>query len=396
MSLRKPLPKEGVVHATAAPFAPKVTAVGQAPVSIPLSTVLQVGMECHREKTAELIPVNQEVDEYRNNLDAKYKKNSPVNSLQKMPGNLWYDATTRLIPIQPATANPPKMLDRTEILRQIGYHADGVNTILYHQHFPDETVQVYSSDPSGLHLADDVVPIVRMWGFAACKSWEEAYADLYTKAVHELCEQSLKPWLDERGKKPSQDIILQYDGDACWEKKEEKFSHNIMVAQVAGLLRNEFKDRTVKVHLLITKIDKDSLAELVQKFGSIKEGTYVDGVLRHSMELRSQFPSTVTAPMHYYPNHTVATTERAGHFHSITLALQSKVGCGGPSEPSNIQLALDVLNHQHSASIPGTVSMMPWFVICVGGNTEKGIEAVHKSGIRFECAARTFLAAKTP
>jgi hypothetical protein len=122
---------------------------------------------------------------------------------------------------------------------------------------------------------------------------------------------------------------------------------------------------------------------------------------------------------HFYPNHTLRTPSGRG-FDSISLRLNKGYQPGTVSEVANMKLTEMVLNlaavntqmkrvedltplgDKHIDEISATkekaTSLLEnpvppkWHCICIGGNTQSGINAVIQEGYRFESVARSFLA----
>jgi len=212
------------------------------------------------------------------------------------------------------------------------------------------------------------IPILRMWGFANCTQWESQAVTLYDQATHIIAMAMQQTYGESLT-----DVIIQYDGDAAYEKKNNKLSHNLMVSVVADHL----KKMGIKCHLVISKVDSDDLTDLMNKFGELAPD-------RTSMRMRTNLKEFKDGVAHFYPNHTDT------YFESITLLLQKvdkppKGGPYPPSEPANMTLVQSYLQ----SSRPYTVS--EWNCLCMGGNTQSGIQAL--SNNIFRNTVRGYLAA---
>lgn len=380
------------------------------------------------------------VDEFGNGVgdDKSFKVNSPQDrahilwshSLQPfkkldIPGQL-YSSSTK-------DPSRPNMIDRDAVLRTLGYHLHG-DPILYldPRHFPNPSTVIYSTEPKGFMVEPNscsgAIQVIRLWGFAGCTQWDGEFATMYYNAAKQVA-QKLEPG--------TKDVMLQYDGDACWEKKGNKFSHNIVVGLVGQTIREVVPG--VKIHLLITKYDEDDLDKMAAKFGTVTKGR--EGHYPQWMILRTTIGEfNASDPKHFYPNHTLREEGRAGFFDSISLVLSSGYGgaSAGASEPKNMRLTELFLNlaivngylakaeklkaekelwastyddaeaYRIELSLEEQIEKMvqkgreaitspvpPKFhCICIGGNTESGIQAVVGAGYRFESVSRAYLAAK--
>ena len=278
------------------------------------------------------------LDECKNNKPS-FKENSPCD-------RTWERKGTKFVGM-PAN-NVTSMLNRELIEIMLPELCEKVMRL--HLCYRLNQMQVFSTNNQ---LPRNKLPIIRMWGFAGCTAWEFNAVDMYREATT-LMVNSIGDTMSE--------VILQYDGDAAYEKKDNKFSHNLMVSVVAELLRK----KGIKCHLVISKIDTDNMDKLKEKFGKIE----TDGlVMRTNLK---QFDGTA----HFYPNHTDT------YFESITLLLKSDPNPTHPSEMPNIELVNSYLNWENPQ----------WNCLCLGGNTKTGINSINDRF--FANVVRGYLAAK--
>lgn len=134
------------------------------------------------------------------------------------------------------------------------------------------------------------VILVKMWGFAGMHDAEEMISH-YANGVEALFEMPSFVGSLNAGAP----VVLHFDGDAAYEKKDDKFSHNLFAAFVAKRIKKK-TDGNVPVHLVITKVDKldaekgETLLTMVGKFCNSDSGfTYCN------------FRTETTAGAHSYP-----------------------------------------------------------------------------------------------
>ena len=142
-------------------------------------------------------------------------------------------------------------------------------------------------DPSG---DGQKVILVKMWGFAGMHDAEEMLPH-YSKGVDAL----LKMSSFTGALMTNAHIVLHFDGDAAYEKKEDKFSHNLFAPFVAKMIKVKTGNK-VPVHLVVTKVDKldpangETLLTMVGKFCNTDNGFAT-----------CNFRTEETAGAHWYP-----------------------------------------------------------------------------------------------
>lgn len=142
-------------------------------------------------------------------------------------------------------------------------------------HASDQTPSLFRTVDSPAHLAENVdqgpnVILVKMWGFAGMHDAEEMIS-LYQKGVDALfAMEDFKAAMDINAH-----VVLHFDGDYAYEKKNEKFSHNLFAPFVSSAIKAKTHGQ-LPVHLVITKVDSvepdETIVTLVQKFCNSDNG----------------------------------------------------------------------------------------------------------------------------
>ena len=191
---------------------------------------------------------------------------------------------------------------------------------------------VYSS---GTLPAGKVVTI-RLWGFAGMTSCADP-RPTYEEMVKNIVE-AIPP--------TAETIVVHFDGDAAYEKKAPKFSHNLFLPWVAYYLRQS--KSKLPIHLVISKVDYDTTTEdLLKKFCDVEGGTY-------------RLRVNPTKDAHSYPGHDAP-------FGSVTILTKAlpKPEVYPPTEMINQTMVEDHIGRENIAMRA---------CICIGGNTENGIK----------------------
>lgn len=116
------------------------------------------------------------------------------------------------------------------------------------------------------------VVLVKMWGFAAMHDAEDMISH-YANGVEALF--AMPSFVGSLN--AGAHVVLHFDGDAAYEKKDDKFSHNLFAAFVAKQIKDKAGGK-VPVHLVITKVDTldakkgETLLTMVGKFCNSDSG----------------------------------------------------------------------------------------------------------------------------
>lgn len=262
-----------------------------------------------------------------------------------------------------------KYEDRSEILDKLPM---GMAPAFVLREFDASDGSKLVSAKSVLFATNDIIT-VKMWGFSGMNK----YADpmfIYTNAVYALLNgdvalgvKGLHELLRDRvqsGTIEPPSILLTFDGDPACERKGDKMSHCIFAPMVAELIH---KALNLPVHLMILKIDKDSVGDILKKF---VDKDPIDG--SYSMRV---LPAASGDPKHFYPNFTTA------FFESCTIIAQ-KVASTADSEVQTSEMLTALLGERIKHRC----------CLCVGSNSQKSVLAMSEKGAaQFDLAVRIHL-----
>lgn len=248
----------------------------------------------------------------------------------------------------------------------------------------------YKSSDLAFAPEDYNVVLIKMWGFAGMRQTENplrAYKSAVELIIAGSPSMKLKGaqqiMLDQKSQGLKTQFVLQFDGDAAFEKDDDgqskkMMSHNVFAPFVAKIIKEIVPG--AKVHLCITKLEgntKKTPADLMKKFGDFMWKTYVGrGFDGGPLKLRTSTdssPNRNTVPEHRYPYYD------RRFFDSVTI--QSKIQAYPTVGEKNGKPVLDYTSeHITQKMVEELYGDRIVFRVCLafGGNTHNGVQAMKR------------------
>jgi hypothetical protein len=226
-----------------------------------------------------------------------------------------------------------------------------------------------------LPLKEKFVIGIKLWGFAGMVSASGCFWS-YKRAVNELYP-DIRDRVNEATRAMKDvAIVLRFDGDPMLEKKGNKFTHAFFAPLVAQELRYKFEDDGKKaphIALVITKIDKGPISDLVSKFMD-KDGAHYRLRGKRTLEKKDADGKVIQTAQHSYPGADIidennSHLDRPRHFNSITIAIAMGKYEPLPALSSEVKNQFMYRNLLTSNKFKGVIAD---YCICIGGNTEGG------------------------
>jgi hypothetical protein len=246
-----------------------------------------------------------------------------------------------------------------------GYATEGPRMFLQIDGGSNLAEPIVFASSNELPLKEKFVIGIKLWGFAGMVSASGCFWS-YRRAVD-----ALYPDIRDRVNEATRAmkdvaIVIRFDGDPMLEKKG-KFTHAFFAPLVAQELRYKFDDvgkRAPHIALVITKIDKGPVPDLVRKFMD-KDGDHYRLRVKRTLEKKDADGKVIQTAQHSYPG----LERHRGHFDSITIAIAMGKYDGAPALSSEVKNQFMYRNLLTSNKFKGVIAD---YCICIGGNTEGG------------------------
>jgi len=243
----------------------------------------------------------------------------------------------------------------------------------------------YKSSDLGFSPEDYNVCLIKMWGFAAMGQTESPLVE-FRKAVHAIIagkdgkKGAMQTILNQKQKNMKTQFVLQFDGDAAYEKDDpgeskKLMSHNLFAPYVAKLIKQTVPG--AKVHLCIAKLEGDTTKtqeDLMKKFGYFMSSSDKGGgEFGDPFKLRTSTNANNAVLDHRYPYYD------RRFFDSVTFMAKFREypiiavkDCKAVRDYASEHITQKMVEDLYGSRI--------MFRVCVafGGNTHNGVQAMKK------------------